>query len=175
MKVAVFIFLLAGLLAFSGVACAEGSCPSGSYPIGGQGAVGCAPIPTDDESVAMGSSVSARPAGKWKTMWGAIYADSVVGDIGAANGEQSKNKAKRLAEERCKKHGAKECELLLVYSNQCGALAWPSLVGAKVTADGGLSADAANDSALQKCARSGGGVCKIVYSECSKPVFESFR
>jgi hypothetical protein len=108
-------------------------------------------------------------------MWGAIYADSVVGDIGAANGEQSKNKAKRLAEERCTMHGAKECELLLVYSNQCGALAWPSLVGAKVTADRGPSTYAANESALQKCARSGGGVCKIVYSECSKPVFESLR
>lgn len=166
------ILLLLALVGVSNVALAEGNCPPGSYPIGGQGAVGCAPIPTDEGSAA---SAPTRPTGKWKTMWGAIYADSVVGDIGAANGEQSKNKAKRLAEERCKKHGAKECELLLVYSNQCGALAWPSLVGAKVTADGGLSADAASDSALQKCARSGGGVCKIVYSECSKPVFESFR
>lgn len=37
------LLLIAGALPFS--ALAEGNCPPGMYPIGGQGVQGCAPIP----------------------------------------------------------------------------------------------------------------------------------
>lgn len=40
----IVVFTLA-LAAFSGHAFAEGGCPAGQYPIGGQGVQGCAPIP----------------------------------------------------------------------------------------------------------------------------------
>lgn len=51
-------FFLFGQTAF-----AEGNCPSGYYPIGGQGVSGCAPMSS-------GSSGAPQPSGQWDTRWG---------------------------------------------------------------------------------------------------------
>ena len=52
-------------------AMAEGRCPPGQYPIGGQGVGGCAPIPGAGQS---GDGVA--PTGRWETRWGAIASDA---------------------------------------------------------------------------------------------------
>ena len=67
---------------------AEGGCPPGMYPIGGQGVQGCAPIP-GAQGGGPGSSVSApappRPTGEWITTWGAL-AGAVEGKQGGGFG-----------------------------------------------------------------------------------------
>jgi hypothetical protein len=63
------LLLLAPLGAF-----AEGRCPPGQFPVGGQGMLGCAPIP-GGSGAAAGPSAP-RPTGKWETRWGAIAEDS---------------------------------------------------------------------------------------------------
>lgn len=48
---------------------AEGCCLPGQYPVGGQGMLGCAPIP----GYASGAPTQddyKRPRGKWKITWG---------------------------------------------------------------------------------------------------------
>lgn len=74
------ILMLAGL-GFSVSASAEGGCPAGSYPIGGQGVQGCAPIPSSGSS----SSEGPRPNGRWIKTWGAL-ASAPNGASGASVG-----------------------------------------------------------------------------------------
>lgn len=161
--------LVVGLLASAGNAYAEGNCPPGSYPIGGQGAVGCAPIsPGDDASTSTNASPS-QPAMRWKKTWGAIAVDPVTGDMGTTIGKFSEREAKREAIKLCKKHGAKTCEVMS-YHNQCGVVAWPSVVGARITMQGGPSIDAASQKALSVCKEKAGSDCRIEYANCSEPV-----
>jgi len=55
------------------VAYAEGGCPPGSYPIGGQGVQGCAPIPGAGGGVSQQSpSPRPRPLGEWIRTWGGV-------------------------------------------------------------------------------------------------------
>ena len=53
---------------------AEGNCPPGYYPIGGQGARGCAPIPSGAPSSTSSGGISELPAnsptGRWIKTWG---------------------------------------------------------------------------------------------------------
>ncbi|KHL51364.1 hypothetical protein OZ10_20095, partial [Xanthomonas cannabis pv. cannabis] len=63
---------------------AEGNCPPGYYPIGGQGAAGCAPIPQGGS----GESAAPRAAGKWIKTWGA-FAMSPNGTMGTSSGKLS--------------------------------------------------------------------------------------
>jgi hypothetical protein len=114
------------------------------------------------------------PTGKWTSKWGAILVDSIVGDIGATDNELSESAAKRIARERCEKHGAKNCEVALIYANQCGVIAWPSVVDAKVISRAGTTIEVASEIALSECASISGAICKIVYSQCSMPVFDKF-
>lgn len=67
---ALFTLLLLGA---SHVAFAEGGCPAGQYPIGGQGVQGCAPIPS-----AGSGGGDLRPNGRWIKTWGAISIGIVV-------------------------------------------------------------------------------------------------
>lgn len=50
---------------FFGHAAAEGNCPPGQFPIGGQGAVACAPMPQSGSATPQES----RPLGKWIKTW----------------------------------------------------------------------------------------------------------
>jgi len=61
------------LVLFACDARADGRCPPGQYPVGGQGVGGCAPIPG-------GSSQATRP-------WGAIAGAASTGDMGASVGK----------------------------------------------------------------------------------------
>jgi hypothetical protein len=71
-------------------AVAEGGCPPGMYPIGGQGVQGCAPIP--GASGASSQQLPAplpRPTGRWHKTWGAM-AIGRDGDTGVSKGKDSK-------------------------------------------------------------------------------------
>ncbi|WP_238153132.1 hypothetical protein [Xanthomonas campestris] len=79
-----FIWLpLFAMIFYPGITHAEGGCPAGQYPIGGQGAMACAPMPQDD------AQQQPRPIGKWIKTWGAIASDG--GDnLGVAAGKIKK-------------------------------------------------------------------------------------
>lgn len=66
------------------VASAEGRCPTGQYPIGGQGVGGCAPT-----GAISGGSGDPVPTGRWHKTWGAV-AFSKSDDAGAVVGKMSK-------------------------------------------------------------------------------------
>lgn len=61
------VFLVAfGLVGGVHSALAEGNCPPGMYPIGGQGVQGCAPIPgAAGASTSPSTPAPARPLGEW--------------------------------------------------------------------------------------------------------------
>lgn len=147
-----------------------GACPPGYYPIGGQGASGCAPIPNYDQST------QAAPAGpRWKTTWGAVaVSSSGTGDVGTSVGKYSKNDAKREAIQKCEAGGSR-CKLSLAYHNQCVVIAWASEngepIGGAIETQSGPGIDVASKHALANCSKArNGGECTIVYSECTKPV-----
>jgi hypothetical protein len=160
----ILILLIVGLIAFAENVHAEGNCPPGSYPIGGQGAVGCAPIPTGDDAQS-----PSQPSMRWKKTWGAIAVDPITGDMGTTVGKFSEREAKREALTLCKKHGAKTCEVMS-YHNQCGVVAWPSVVGARITMQGGPSIEVASRLALSECKKKAGADCRIEYANCSEAV-----
>lgn len=168
--VIVSLLMLCPLTAF-----AEGGCPPGSYPIGGQGVRGCAPIPTN-----AAPSEGPVPTGKWETRWGAISEDSNNMITGASVSRKSKREAIAAAEAECKRTGGIRCKTRITYHNQCVAIADPD---AQQLAKGGgrsmvVSAetvDKAKALASQKCTEIGGGqTCSIVYSACSPSEFKRF-
>lgn len=103
------------LLVISNVALAEGRCPPGKYPVGGQGVGGCAPIPGGQTG---GESNGPTPTGKWETRWGALAqdADHQVGQnlaIGVAEVKKSKREARSLALSECQRMGGRSVKLFL--------------------------------------------------------------
>lgn len=162
--------VVAGLIAcFSspGVVRAEGGCPAGQYPIGGQGVQGCAPIPSN------AAPAVSRPNGRWIKTWGAIaVASSGVG--GAAKGLKTKKEAVEAALRDCAADGDTDCKVMTTYRNQCVAsiYAGPGLVSRTFT---GPTIEVARDAATKDCRqRAPNGECRIIYSDCSEPLFERF-
>jgi uncharacterized protein DUF4189 len=161
------------LLSLTGSVVAQTACPTGVAA----GSAQCGPSPishTVGPSQPVEPQIRYVPTGKWTSKWGAIMVDSIVGDIGATDDELSEDAARRTALERCEKHGAKNCEVTLVYSNQCGVIAWPSVTNAKVVSQASKTIEAASQAALSECANISGAACRIVHSNCSMPVFEKF-
>ncbi|UYK71695.1 DUF4189 domain-containing protein [Xanthomonas sacchari] len=172
------IVCIAGLI-LAGTVYAEGGCPPGQYPIGGQGAVGCAPILQDQPS----QQQAARPAGRWVETWGAIAMGSMdsINSYGVTTGKRSKSEAESDALKRCASHGEANCKIGLAYKNQCAAVAEPSIDG-KTFADGASnfvgagSTAKASEVALERCGRSNKSraICKIIYTACTEPVYEQY-
>ncbi len=111
---------------------------------------------------------------RWQLTWGAIAMDE-AGDIGVAVGSFSKRKATRKAMDNCSTEGAKHCKLVLAYENQCAVIAQPSQSGESIAGTaitrGGPTIEDASQGALASCSASrGGGECKVIYSDCTKPV-----
>lgn len=161
---------LAGLIACfgsPGVVRAEGGCPAGQYPIGGQGVQGCAPIPAN------AAPTAPRPNGRWIKTWGAIaVASSGVG--GAAKGLKTKKEAVEAALKDCAAAGDTDCKVMTVFRNQCVAsiYAGPGLVSRTFT---GPTIEVAGDAATKDCRqRAPNGECRIIYTACSEPLFEPF-
>lgn len=157
-----------GLLASSGSALAEGRCPPGQYPIGGQGVGGCAPIGST------GSSDSSPVAtGRWHKTWGA-FALSKDGAGGLAVGQRRKGDAAKEAERVCATSGSSSCKVSFTFYNQCGAAVVPTSGSGGTLFGSSETAEKAEKIALDRCSNEGGLECKVVYSVCSKPEFESF-
>ena len=159
---------------------AEGACPPGQYPIGGQGVVGCAPIPGSGSS---GSGAATRPTGEWETRWGAVADDAkpvATGEkiaTGVAASQKSKRAAESMALSRCKQGGGSACKVKLSYYNQCVALADPvgeQVLGAITTANTAADIDQARAAALTDCESVKGQKCEVYYSACSMPEFRRF-
>lgn len=168
--------MILSLLGVCSFAHAEGgTCPPGYYPQGGQGTMGCAPIPNHEGSANESAPIS-RPQGHWRLTWGAIAMD-YSGDIGVAVGERSENDAKREALARCANWGAKNCKFTLSYNNQCAVIVKPMQNGEVVAGapivQSGPSIEAATRLATSACVKKNDSEeCKVIYSNCTKPVLE---
>ncbi|MFS8431137.1 DUF4189 domain-containing protein [Xanthomonas campestris pv. raphani] len=145
-------------------ASAEGSCPAGYYPIGGQGVSGCAPMGTT-------GGASPQASGEWKTKWGALARSADSSILGVSAKESSKNSARSTALNFCKKAGGEGCKVTLVYKNACVAQASSYQVNLSITYTESTT-KLAEKGALEKC---GSSDCKITYSECSQAEFRSYR
>ncbi|ROQ36848.1 uncharacterized protein DUF4189 [Stenotrophomonas maltophilia] len=160
------LLMICSLTLVSGVAMAEGGCPPGQYPIGGQGVQGCAPIPAASTPVS-------RPNGKWIKTWGAlVYSDS-TGDTGVATGKTSKSAAVDEALANCRGGGSPDCESQVTYKNQCVAVARPTTTGSEGAYFTGATEDIVRQGALARCTR-GGAICEVKYVDCTLPIFEKF-
>ena len=160
MKRILLIVVLAGL-GCSNAAFAEGNCPPGQYPIGGGGAVGCAPMPA-------GTSDLAPSGPRWADRWGAISIDGTAkeGGIGTVNGYPSKRSAEKAALAQCRASGGtKACKVNLSYYNQCGVIAWGD---SYLTTQGGPTVEVASKIGLANCNQKTSN-CTIYYSGCSLP------
>lgn len=174
--------LFATLLFLSSAsAFAEGACPPGQYPIGGQGVQGCAPIGGGTSAPA----AAPRPAGKWETRWGAVAEDysaaerGVVTATGVAESRKSRRDAVATALDQCEKAGGQKCKLVIAYHNQCVAMADPKPrsqggPGGKSVALGAATLELARSEVLKQCSPDGTGQCSITYSACSMSEFKSF-
>ncbi|WP_421567373.1 DUF4189 domain-containing protein [Stenotrophomonas sp. PD6] len=164
-------------------ALAEGGCPPGQYPIGGQGVQGCAPIPRAGST---GAAPAARPTGEWENRWGAVVEDMKPDPnrplaTGYAVSQRSKRAAISAATSQCKTQGGNKCEVRIAYYNQCVALADPDPVNGRIPAGltssavGAETLDKAKSLALDGC-RSGskGASCSVTYSACSMSEFKAF-
>lgn len=176
MRIVLAIFLL--ILSYG--VCAEGACPPGQYPIGGQGVQGCAPIPGASGGAATSSP---RPTGKWETRWGAVAEDTSSLSTGTAVSYKSKREATAAAVKSCEQAGGRKCKLRVAYYNQCVAIADPTTESRQRL--GGADSESihaaaetlelAKSNALKLCQAAGKGQdCSIVYSACSMSEFRAF-
>ena len=173
--------LLVALMTLSSVALAEGNCPAGFYPIGGEGVQGCAPNAC--RAVPQPQSQPRATPGVWEDRWGGIADDSAdrLGSTlatGVVSSRRSEAEAKRMALAGCARMGGKACVVRMTYYNQCVAIAdaanveGGSSVGEPVIARAPSEAKA-RANAVSSCSRlRNGQVCEIAYSACS---FAEFR
>jgi len=171
------LIVLMSLACVPFMASAEGRCPPGQYPVGGQGVGGCAPIPSSGGSDSQGPVAT----GKWETRWGAISEDPTSLATGASVAMKSKRQAIAAATAECKRLGGRACKTRLTYFNQCAAIADATSDSLKSGAGTSIAAHAetdeqAKDLALQQCrSAQGGQQCSVVYSACSLSEFKPFR
>ncbi len=109
-----------------------------------------------------GSGQAETPEPVWADSWGAIAIDK-GGDAGTVATRYSKNEATQAAMRDCQVRGARGCELVVAYHNQCAAIAWGACGYGTAT---GPKENEARADALDSC-RTRATSCKIVYSACS--------
>ena len=144
---------------------AQTACPQGVTP----GSQQCLPT---GQGTAPAPSPARQP--RWKLTWGAFASDDAVAVIGTSSGEHSSRSARSAAMRKCSKMGGKNCEVTLVYQNQCAVIADPidrdtqPRFGSDVS---GPTIEEASKLALDSChKRNGGRRCEIIYSNCTRPV-----
>ena len=141
---------------------AEGNCPAGYYPSGGQGVMSCNPIPGYGGGQQQVPSV---PAPVWKDRWGAIAGDKPRGILGAVTGFPSETSAQQAALDDCKTKGGIQCKLENSYRNGCTAMIvgdWGYNIASRATLDQAIA------SGIQKCKETDKN-CTTYYSACSPP------
>ncbi|WP_161805613.1 DUF4189 domain-containing protein [Frateuria defendens] len=98
----------------------------------------------------------------WADRWGAIAYDSKTGDMGTAEGQVSKEKAREIALALCGSTGASQCKVMLAFYNQCAAAVWGM---GRLNVSGAPTQEEAEQDAMNRCG--GGSSCQIFYSKCS--------
>lgn len=165
MKTKLYVFLVA-LLALPLTTLAEGNCPPGYYPIGGDAAGwhGCAPM---DGGVGNQQEEDAPQEAQeeWEDRWGAIA--TANGAFGVSVSKRSKEQAAQEALAECKRNAGKEaCKLKPPYYNQCAALAWGNTTNIVAR---GPDLHEVEQRAADLCSKETKN-CRIYYSACSLPV-----
>lgn len=161
---------------------AEGRCPPGQYPIGSsQGVLGCAPIPGAQQSQQGQGEDDAplmppQPTGRWYSRFGALVQSKSTSVVGLAADKESAEDALEDARMMCGSEGARDCETVFTYSNQCTAWLVPSAesAGSLTGISAGKSIREAEKNARRLCKDATGKKCKVFYSACSLPKFEKF-
>ena len=153
------------LLAFAGLAKAEGGCPDGYYPANPPATNVCYPFPETETN-----SQNQEPQVRWATRWGAIAIASktVSGGasvVGAATSKASKSKAQKAAMDECRAKGGAKCVIKLAYYNQCAVIVWGDRGYNLVNAE---TLDKAKQNAIQSCSNADTN-CAVYYSACSLP------
>ena len=156
-----------GLLFVSFPAHAEGgSCPPGYYPIGGQGTMGCAPIPGSGGS--QRQHAPQQPPEIWRDRYGAIFTDSDQGALGTSGSQSSRAAAEQAALADCIARGGVACKKVTSYRNACAAFALANSGGyASASRE---TMEKASEVSMSLCTNSGYGTCRIYYTDCSLPV-----
>ena len=170
------IFSLHFLLLFMCSVAAQTACPIG-VPAGSPQ---CGPSPASHGNHQQQTpQIRNVPDGKWLLTWGAIaLADN--GDTGVSVGRPTKEAARRASLDSCRSlEGRQDCRVLLVYENQCAVMAAPFDNGVEVPGQKRLASagtiDIASEIAIRNCRNARGSRdCKIVYSDCTKPVYQKF-
>lgn len=162
------VMLAISLLSISGLAYAEGGCPSGMIPYSGTDLSSCGPIPAgyygnNNDNNSAGQSY--KPPVRWATSWGAIAFDYKSGKVGAVTGQPSEQAAEAAAISECRKRGGgKDCEYIsLTYYNQCAAMAWGHDQSVSSHA---ATIDEASERAMKRC-NTLTTDCQIYYADCS--------
>jgi Domain of unknown function (DUF4189) len=154
------------LLNISSTAFAANGCPYGESPTGPRSdanPLGCVPDPQAENN-----GQPAQPSGRWETRWGAIASHNKAGTLGAVTNFASKRQAKKAALAECKANGGSaDCQVLITYYNKCAVVAWGD---SYVLAQGKETIAAATQLGLSRCGEKTTN-CKIVYTECSLPVW----
>jgi hypothetical protein len=168
--------LIFSALCAAGAAKAEQDCPPGQYPIGGQGVAACAPIPQGNSEQ---TTSAPHPLGEWIKTWGGVALDeSGAGAVGVASGERSKREAQQAALSSCLGAGGKDCRDWVTYFNQCAAVAEPYKDGkssdGKLQFSTGAALEKVTAKAEKNCAAANNSSCRVIYSNCSDPIFENF-
>jgi len=174
------LILIPTLACMIGNAGAEQGCPPGQYPIGGQGATACAPIPQENQV-----QQQAVPNGEWVKTCGAIAAGAIdsTTSYGVTTGKASKSEAEQDSLRRCASHGEDNCKVAFTYRNQCVAIAEPQINGLPLTSGairfaGAATVSQASSEAYKDCRKFNEitpvATCKIVYTACTEPIFHRY-
>lgn len=169
-------YLLLIALGWSLQASCQTACPVGVAP----GSAQCGPSPSTHVPNRSGSNAFEvavpAPVGEWVETWGAIATDESTGDIGVAVNRLSESEARSAAIAQCTSLGSANCITAISYQNQCAVISAPtSGPGGRVIFQGAATVAVAESLAMPKClASKPKDTCKIVYSDCTKPLFKRF-
>lgn len=142
------------LLLACGVVHAEGGCPPGMIPEGGQGVSSCRPIP----------GYSQQSRGHWVSQWGAVATDP--SHAGASINQSSEQEAEQAALVNCASNGGTHCKVDITYVNQCVAVVVGNKEHSSNRAD---TIDHAVQMGMRTCAGAGDTNCHAYYSSCNVP------
>jgi hypothetical protein len=166
MKDFLFLGMLLAMLTFCHRLYAEGGCPSGFYPMSGQGWQNCVPIPNYAEQPRSGQNALPPPQ-RWEDRWGAVATDAAKGALGTASGVASEAIAEKVALKDCRSNGGAHCELQISYLNTCAAM----VIGDRgYTVRTGRTLDLAIGYGEKASCSQKDQTCHVYYTDCSLPV-----
>ncbi|MEA9830217.1 DUF4189 domain-containing protein [Xanthomonas campestris] len=161
----IYLVVVIFLLTSANSVLSQTACPSGVAP----GSPQCGP----DSGTSRGDLPipPPRPTGEWLKTWGAIATSESTGEAGTSANKFSEKDARNSAINQCALGGASDCKVHLVYRNQCASFAASHSDTFFQAAE---SKEVAIELAKRNCEKSGTGSCKVMYSDCTEPVFKKY-